>query len=331
LEAEMGWQTMKVMVTGGLGFIGHHVVQELVTQSMDVTMLDNKTNYGVILPAELETLINLRRQTIPDFPLYTTEIQSRSTVDYVVGKCRPEIIIHLASFPRQKTVEAHPDQAAQTMIEGLINMLESAKSHDVRRFVFVSSSMVYGDFDDHCTESQQCRPQGQYGILKLAGEQLVRDYARRSGMEYTIVRPSAVYGPRDVEDRVIAKFITTAHRGGTLAIHGRDEALDFTYVTDAAAGIVGAALSKNTVGRTYNVTRGESVTLLRAAKIVTDLMGRGSIEVRAKDSAYPSRGSLNIDAARRDFGYDPKISIQEGIENYYHWLDHTLHWSKETV
>jgi len=71
--------------------------------------------------------------------------------------------------------------------------------------------------------------------------------------------------------------------------------------------------------------------LLRAAKIVTDLMGRGSIEVRAKDSAYPSRGSLNIDAARRDFGYDPKISIQEGIENYYHWLDHTLHWSKETV
>jgi nucleoside-diphosphate-sugar epimerase len=322
---------MKVMVTGGLGFIGHHVVQELVAQDMDVTMLDNKTNYGVIPPAELETLINLRCQTIPDLPLYTTEIQSRSTVDYVVGKCQPEIIIHLASFPRQKTVEAHPDVAARTMIEGLINLLEAARSHKVRRFVFVSSSMVYGDFDDHCSESQECRPQGQYGIMKLAGEMLVQDYARKSGMEYTIIRPSAVYGPRDTEDRVLAKFMALARRGGTLAINGRDEALDFTYVTDAAAGIVGAALSKNTVDRTYNVTRGESVTLLRAAKIITDLVGQGSIEVRPRDASYPSRGSLNIAAARRDFGYEPKVNIQQGIENYYHWLDHTFYRSKETV
>ena len=322
---------MKVMVTGGLGFIGHHVIQELVAQSMDVTILDSKTNYGVIPPAELETLIKLRHQTIPDFPLYITEIQSRSTVDYVVGKCQPEIIIHLASFPRQKTVEAHPDVAARTMIEGLINMLEAARSHKVRRFVFVSSSMVYGDFDDHCSETRECRPRGQYGIMKLAGEMLVRDYARKSGMEYTIIRPSAVYGPRDTEDRVLAKFMAVAHRGGTLAINGRDEALDFTYVTDAAAGIASAALSENTVNRTYNVTRGGSVTLLRAAKIITDLVGRGSIEVRPRDDSYPSRGSLNIDAARRDFGYDPKINIQQGIENYYHWLDHTFYRSKETV
>jgi nucleoside-diphosphate-sugar epimerase len=322
---------MKVLVTGGLGFVGHHVVQELVARSMDVSVIDNKTNYGVIPQTELDCLMDMRQQTLPELPIYSTEIQSRSTVDYVVGKCRPEIIIHLASFPRQKTVEAHPDVAARAMIEGLINVLESAKSQDVRRFVFVSSSMVYGDFDDHCPESQECHPQGQYGILKLAGELLVRDYARRSGMEYTIVRPSAVYGPRDTQDRVLAKFINTAHRGGTLAINGRDEALDFTYVTDAAAGIVGAALSKNTVDRTYNITRGESVTLLRAAKIVTDLVGRGDIEVRAKDARYPSRGSLNIDAARRDFGYDPKISIQQGIENYYHWLDHTFYRSKKTV
>jgi nucleoside-diphosphate-sugar epimerase len=217
------------------------------------------------------------------------------------------------------------------MIEGLINLLEAARSHKVRRFVFVSSSMVYGDFDDHCSESQECRPQGQYGIMKLAGEMLVQDYARKSGMEYTIIRPSAVYGPRDTEDRVLAKFMALARRGGTLAINGRDEALDFTYVTDAAAGIVGGALNKNTVNRTYNVTRGESVTLLRAAKIITDLVGQGSIEVRPRDASYPSRGSLNIAAARRDFGYEPKVNIQQGIENYYHWLDHTFYRSKETV
>jgi UDP-glucose 4-epimerase len=248
-------------------------------------------------------------------------------VDYVVGKCQPEIIIHLASFPRQKTVEAHPDTAARTMIEGLVNVLESAKSHGVRRFVFVSSSMVYGDFDNGCDENHACQPQGQYGILKLAGEHLVKDYAARSGMEYVILRPSAVYGPRDCEDRVLAKFIAAARRGGTLGINGRDEALDFTYVTDAAAGIVGAALSTNTADRTYNITRGHSVSLLRAAKLITDLVGKGTIQVRPRDLSYPSRGSLNIDAARQDFGYTPTVDIQQGIQDYYHWLDYTFYRS----
>lgn len=322
---------MKVMVTGGLGFIGHHVVQELVAQGADVSILDNNTSYGLIPPADLEILTKLRRQTIPDLPLYTTGIQNRSGVDLAVGECQPEIIIHLASFPRQKAVEAYPDLAARTMVEGLINLLEAAQSHHVRRFVFVSSSMVYGDFQDNCREYRECRPRGQYGILKLTGERLVQDHARKSNMEYTILRPSAVYGPRDCKDRVLAQFMDSAHHGGILRINGLHEALDFTHVTDAAAGIVGAALSENTINRTYNVTRGTSVTLLRAAKLITDLVGRGSIEVLPRDLSYASRGSLNIDAARKDFGYDPKIDIQQGIQDYYQWLDHTFYRSKETV
>ena len=107
--------------------------------------------------------------------------------------------------------------------------------------------MVYGDFTDQVTEDAPCRPQGQYGIMKLAGEWLVRDYTRSTGMAHTIIRPSAVYGPLDVEDRVIAKFMLTAMRGGVLKVNGREETLDFTYVDDAADGIVAAALSNNTI------------------------------------------------------------------------------------
>ena len=106
-------------------------------------------------------------------------------------------VVHLASFPRQKVVNSNPTLGSRTMSEGLLSLLEASQDQ-VAKFVYVSSSMVYGDFKeeafDGIAESAQCNPIGQYGIMKLAGECLVKDYAARTGMKYTILRPSAVYG-----------------------------------------------------------------------------------------------------------------------------------------
>jgi nucleoside-diphosphate-sugar epimerase len=162
--------------------------------------------------------------------------------------------------------------------------------------------------------------------MKLAGEWLVRDYSRRNGLVGTIIRPSAVYGPLDVEDRVIAKFMLTAMRGGTLNVNGAGETLDFTYVEDAADGIVGAALSDSTNNKTYNITKSHSRTLLDAANLAVKLAGKGTINVRDKDADFPSRGALNIDAARRDFGYDPKVDVEEVFQKYYEWLSTSSYW-----
>jgi nucleoside-diphosphate-sugar epimerase len=167
--------------------------------------------------------------------------------------------------------------------------------------------------------------------MKLAGEWLVRDYTRSSGMAHTIIRPSAVYGPLDVEDRVIAKFMLTAMRGGTLKVNGAGETLDFTYVDDAANGIVAAALSPNTDNKTYNMTKSHSRSLLDAAELAVKIVGRGTIEVRDKDADFPSRGALNIDAARRDFNYRPQVDVEEGFQAYYEWLNNSVYWSKKTV
>jgi UDP-glucose 4-epimerase len=188
--------------------------------------------------------------------------------------------------------------------------------------------MVYGDFKDDVKEDAVCRPQGQYGIMKLAGEWLVKDYTRSCGLPHTIIRPSAVYGPLDVEDRVIAKFMLTAMRGGTLKVNGANETLDFTYVDDAANGIVAAALTSNTDNKTYNITKSHSRTLLDAAKLAVQIVGKGTIHVRDKDADFPSRGALNIDAAKRDFGFDPKVDVEEGFERYYDWLKNSPYWSK---
>lgn len=322
---------MNILVTGGLGLIGHNVVQRLCKQGHQVAIVDNMTNYGIIPQDEIEYLMTERLAKLGAYMpyIYNQDICNKEKIEEIFNIEQPEIVIHMASFPRQKVVNANPAWGSRVMSEGLLNLLEASKNYDVRKFVYISSSMVYGDFTDQVIEDARCNPQGQYGIMKLAGEWLVKDYSRRDNIVHTIIRPSAVYGPLDVEDRVIAKFMLTAMRGGTLNVNGAGETLDFTYVEDAADGIVAAALSNNTDNKTYNITKSHSRTLLDAAQLAVKIVGKGTINVRGKDADFPSRGALNIDAARRDFGYDPKVDVEEGFQKYYDWLSTSEYWTKK--
>ena len=310
---------MKILVTGGLGLIGHNVVHRLEKLNHEIVIADTRTNYGIIPPSEIMYLISERQKKITTTHIYSADIIS-DTMDYLFEKYQFDLVIHMASFPRQKVINANPMLGAKTMVQGLLNLCELSKKHTVQKFLYISSSMVYGDFTDDVTESSTCKPQGQYGIMKLAGEELVKDYSRRGCFNHTIIRPSAVYGPLDVEDRVIAKFMLTAIRGGTLNVNGAGETLDFTYVDDAADGIVAAALSENTANKTYNITKSHSRTLLDAAELAVKIAGKGTINVRDRDADFPSRGALNIDAAKKDFGFDPKVDVDEGFYHYYKWL-----------
>ena len=320
----------KILVTGGLGLIGHNIVQRLEQQGHEVFITDIKTNYGLVPQAELDYLLAERRKKIKTDRIHQIDIADRDGIAWLMQTYNPDTVLHLASFPRQKVVNVDPQRGSQTMSEGLLNLLEAAKNNQVCKFVYISSSMVYGDFDNDVTEDVACHPQGQYGIMKLAGEWLVKDYARRTGMAYMIIRPSAVYGPLDVEDRVISKFILTAMRGGVIKVNGATETLDFTYVDDAADGIVAATLS-NHINKTYNITKSHSKTLLEAAQLAVQIVGKGTIEVRDKDADFPSRGALNIDAARKDLGFNPKVDIDEGFQIYYEWLKDSVYWSQKTV
>ena len=320
---------MNILVTGGLGLIGHNVVKRLQDAGHLVSIMDTKTNYGIIPQAEVDYLMAERRKKIADDSyIYDRDISDAQAVDHVFNVEQPEIVIHMASFPRQKVVNANPSMGSRVMSEGLLNLLEASIKYEVRKFIYISSSMVYGDFNDDVTENAICKPQGQYGIMKLAGEWLVKDYARKDNMVYTIIRPSAVYGPLDVEDRVIAKFMLTAMRGSTLNVNGASETLDFTYVDDAADGIVAATLSDNTENKTYNITKSHSYSLLDAANLAVSIAGSGTVNVRDKDPDFPSRGALNIDAARKDFGFDPKVDVEEGFRNYYEWLSNSTYFTK---
>jgi nucleoside-diphosphate-sugar epimerase len=191
--------------------------------------------------------------------------------------------------------------------------------------------MVYGDFDNDVNEDAVCNPIGQYGIMKHMGEKLVEDYACQYGFEYVIIRPSAVYGELDVEDRVVSKFMLSAMRGDTLKVKGAGEVLDFTYVEDAAMGIVQATLNKNSVNKIYNITRSDQtlITLKEAAELAIRIAGKGNLQIEDRDLAFPKRGRLSIDRAVKDFGYSPRVNVEEGFVRYHEWFKHSSYWQKK--
>lgn len=326
---------MKILVTGGLGFIGHNVVAELEHQGHTCIITDTQTTYGVVPQDELDYLIAERRKKIQTDRIYKIDISDGEGMDWLIKNHQPSTVIHLASFPRQKVVNAYPQWGSRSMSEGLLNLLEVSSKNSVCKFIYISSSMVYGDFVDQgfdgITESHPTNPIGQYGIMKLAGEWLVRDYTRRTGMAHTVLRPSAVYGPLDVEDRVVSKFLMAARQGKTIQVNGASEVLDFTYVDDAAQGIAQAAVSAKTINKTYNVTRGRERTLKEAAQLAINIALSGQMQINEADADFPRRGQLNINSAQQDFDFAPSVDIEQGFRTYYEWLDNSVYWSQKTV
>ena len=325
---------MKFLVTGGAGFIGHNVVRLLEDQGHECFILDNVTDYGFIPTDELTYLYNERRKRVRAVVHHIDLLNRESTRNFFLNfSFGADAIIHLASFPRQKVVSQNPVLGAEVMGTALVNLLELAKQYKIPKFVYVSSSMVYGDFTNNINETSLCNPIGQYGIMKYMGEKLVEDYARRGYFESVIVRPSAVYGEYDVEDRVVSKFILGAIRGEELTVKGATEVLDFTHVDDAAQGIALASTKPEANGCIFNITRSNprTKTLLDAASLAIKIAGRGGVTVEGKDADFPSRGRLDISLAKEVLGYNPTIDIDTGFKRYHDWFRNSLYWAPKTV
>jgi nucleoside-diphosphate-sugar epimerase len=313
--------TNKILVTGGEGFIGTYVCKTLIDlySYENVLSIDCRSTYLDLIPQpELNYLISERKQYC-ELKSINCDINA-DRIKRIISDFNPTHIIHLAAFPRAKVVDKNPQYASYTLISGLLNVLEQCKLPSVEHFIYISSSMVYGDFDHPIKETEACNPKGIYGILKLTGEQLVKDWAQKNKKQYTILRPSAVYGPMDVNDRVISKFFEAAFNDQELNVHGAEQLLDFTYVEDLATGICSTLENDWSFGHTFNMSRGSSRTLLEAAECIIKLVGTGKINVQEKHPMYPSRDSLDCSAANRWLNFNPTTNIEKGFDHYYEWL-----------
>jgi nucleoside-diphosphate-sugar epimerase len=202
----------------------------------------------------------------------------------------------------------------------LENALDASRGR-VEHFIYFSSSMVYGNFEENAvTEESKCEPIGIYGALKLSGELLVKAYHQVFDLPYTIIRPSALYGERCVSRRVGQIFIENALTGREITIAGDgSDALDFTYIGDLVRGVHQVMEHEAAKNQILNLTYGEARSLSQMAEIMHDHFPNLDVNYVPKDKLMPDRGTLSVEKARRLIGYDPQFPLERGYVDYINW------------
>ena len=310
---------MKILVTGGFGFIGAKIVEMLSNEKHDVSIMDNSETYGVITKEDLKKLYEYRQRNWKNVYTFNGDVTNRDDV-LKAFRSTPDVVIHLASYPRAKIVNANPMLGVRNIVEGTVNLLWHCDKFKVKKFVFVSSSMIYGHFADGTKEDADSKPNNLYGESKLVAERYTKHYYTHSGVQYNIVRPSGVYGPGDMDDRVLSKFFALAMANKKIEVHDGSNKVDFTYVDDTAKGIVKCALGiENNIS--FNITAGNAITLRDAAERIIALTGsKSKIVDIGMNKIYPRRGTLDITRAKTLLGYNPETTFDEGLKKYYEWL-----------
>lgn len=313
----------KVLITGGAGFIGSHIMRNLLDTGHEALGIDFYQQYiHPLQPTFLENMNYRFEVLLKGANLVRVSTLSSDSMRRVIDDFRPTHVIHLAALPLANISIHHPEEAFDTIIKGTVNLLEAMRDQpQLERFVFTSSSMIYGDFvQNPQPEDAPKDPKEIYGGMKLCGETLTKVYARRYGIPYNIVRPSAVFGPTDNNRRVLQIFVENAFRGLPVRVTNPETRLDFTYVKDAAQGFIDITFSK-AADEAFNLTRGQSTSLGEAARAVKRRFPDLVIEERIKTDTYrPERGALDIAKARSLAGYDPKYDVESGLNEYVDYM-----------
>lgn len=318
----------RIFITGGAGFIGTFLSKNLVENGHDVVVFDSFVRY---LPPKQDhydyikkRLDWLDRQNIR---IVRGDTRNKSEVFRAIDEVQPDLVVHLAALPIADICNEHSEEAVSTILGGTVNVLESIRDvPTVKRFVYASSSMVYGDLEYRpADEAHPKDPKGVYGGTKLAGETITRSFSNQYDIEHVIVRPSAVYGPTDANRRVTQIFIENALQGNELELHnGGKQKLDFTFVKDTAKGFALAALTDNAANETFNITRGEGRSIKELASVVGGYFDDIKIIERETSDWRPERGAFDISKAGRMLGYEPEYSLEDGIQEYVEFVRETF-------
>jgi len=300
----------RVLVTGGAGFIGSHLVDTLVESSVKPTVLDDLST------GRMKNLANnLKNQRIN---FVEGDIRTKSTADCVLDQ--REVVFHLAAITSVPFSVEHPEVTHEVNVDGTRNLLEVCLRRGVERFVYVSTSAVYGDPKYlPIDEEHPLDPISPYAESKLKAERLCIEFQEVYGLEVTILRPFNVYGPRQRNDQyagVIAKFIERLRGGQPPVIYGDGlQTRDFIYVTDAVRALLLASESDDAVGKIFNVATGVSTTILELAQLLMEMLGADGVrpELASGRQGDIRHSYADIGRARSRLGFEPQVALKEGL------------------
>jgi len=253
---------------------------------------------------------------------FAVDVCNLSDMDRVFGTIRPDVVIDLATYPNAKMVKKNVVDATTNMIAATAIALDLCVKYQVQRFVLASSSMVYGDFnafDGAPNEDAVCDPLTLYGSYKLQCERMCQIWHHEHGLEYVLLRPSALYGTRDMVVRVISKMTVAALKTGRMIVNGPDNKLDFSYVTDVASAFTEAALNPNAANQIFNCTRNNGRKIIEAAELIGQRIP-SKIVVEPHDVFYPNRDTLDSSRMVEMTNWRPTVDIEQGIPAYLDWF-----------
>lgn len=328
----MNLKGCKIALLGGAGFIGHHLALELARRGADVEVIDslmvnnllwftstgNDAHNRDLYTRMINERLDLLRKA--GVPLHVQDLRDYQVLNRMLDRMKPSVIVHLAAVAHAGRSNKDPYTTFDHSLRTLENALDCARWGS-EQFVYLSSSMVYGDFlKAEVDEEHPLNPIGIYGALKVAGEKLVIAYQQVFGLPYTIIRPSALYGPRCVSGRVVQMFIESATSGDKLKVYGDgSEKLDFTYIEDLVEAVCLTIEQPSARNQIFNLTYGCSQSITNLVAVLRRHFPELETESTERDPLLPHRGTLCVEKAKRLLGFTPKHSIEEGVEKYVAW------------
>ncbi|HLO83885.1 MAG TPA: NAD-dependent epimerase/dehydratase family protein [Nostocaceae cyanobacterium] len=309
----------KILITGVAGFIGSHLAEILLKKGYQVIGVDNFNGYYE--PGFQQNNIAPFKD-LPEFQLVRYDIQFANWQNLLKDV---EIIYHQAA---QTGVRTSWGKGFSIYSERNINatqiLLEAAKdAPKLKRFIFASTASVYGETEILPTNEEVCpQPVSPYGITKLAAERLCQLYFQNFGIPIVILRYFTVYGPRQRADMAFHKFFKAILENEAISIYGDGrQTRDFTFVSDITAANLAAAVTPNVVGEIFNIGSGSRVGLAEVLETITEIVGKPvkkNYIATANDDARHT--AADISKARQILGYQPQISLKEGLIKEWEWI-----------
>jgi UDP-glucuronate 4-epimerase len=309
---------IRALVTGCAGFIGSHLSEALLDDGVSVVGVDCfNNNYG-----RRQKLRNLERAMEWDAFEFLPLDLARGELHELLDEC--DLTFHLAAEPGVRASwGSRFDAYLRNNVLATQHLLDAAQNHPEKRFVYASSSSIYGQAERFPTpEDTQPAPLSPYGVTKLGGEHLCRLYNLNHGVETVCLRYFAVFGPRQRPDMAFHRFCRAAIDGDSVAVFGDGEQTrDFTFVGDIVEATRAAATAPGAVGGIYNIGGGSQISVNQAVSVISELVGR-KLAVDYVERAYGDVRDTGADTtlARRDLNFQPRTPFADGLKEEFEWL-----------
>jgi UDP-glucuronate 4-epimerase len=310
---------MKVLVTGGAGFIGSHLCERLLSNGWMVSTIDNFDDFynPEIKRQNITQCLNNK-----NFQLTEADIRDSAAMEKIISD-DVDIIVHLAAKAGVRPSIEKPLLYADVNVNGTIALLEAARKHNVKRFIFGSSSSIYGNNEKipFSEDDNVDFPISPYAVTKKAGELICHTYHHLYGISITSLRLFTVFGPRQRPDLAICKFARLIENEKPIPIYGDGSMMrDFTYIDDIIDGVI-AAMQKCSGFNIYNLGHSHPISVNDLVTEIEKAIGKKAIkEFLPQQPGDVERTYADITKASKELGYNPTTSIQAGLKQFGRWL-----------